>query len=75
MRELEELRKKSDAELLDEVTEIKTEIRSLKTKIDAGGRVENPMRLRNLRRRLARVLTVLRERRVESEGSERGKDR
>ncbi|MCS7094538.1 MAG: 50S ribosomal protein L29 [Thaumarchaeota archaeon] len=71
MRELEELRKKSDAELLEEITEIKTEIRLLRTKIEAGGRVENPMRLRNLKKRLARALTVLRERKIESEISPR----
>lgn len=68
---MEELRKKTDAELLEEVSEIKTELRSLRTKIEAGGRVENPMRLRNLRRRLARALTILQERRVGSEVARR----
>ncbi|MDW8043096.1 MAG: 50S ribosomal protein L29 [Nitrososphaerota archaeon] len=71
MREVEELRKKTDAELLEEVSEIKTELRSLRTKIEAGGRVENPMRLRNLRRSLARALTILQERRVGSEAARR----
>ncbi|MEM0450848.1 MAG: 50S ribosomal protein L29 [Nitrososphaerota archaeon] len=63
VREVAELRRKSDQELLKEVSEIRTEIRKLRTEVRAGGRVENPMRLRNLRRRLARVLTILNERR------------
>ncbi|MEN3048225.1 MAG: 50S ribosomal protein L29 [Candidatus Caldarchaeales archaeon] len=71
VREVEELKEKSDAELLEEISEIKTELRSLRTKIEAGGRVENPMRLRNLRRRLARALTILRERRVGAEAARR----
>ena len=66
VREVAELRKKSDQELLKEAEEIRTEIRKLRSEIRAGGRVENPMRLRNLRRRLARVLTILNERRREA---------
>lgn len=63
VREVAELRRKSDQDLLREIAEIKTEIRKLRTEVRAGGRVENPMRLRNLRRRLARILTILNERR------------
>jgi large subunit ribosomal protein L29 len=66
VREVAELRKKSDQELLREVEEIRTEIRKLRSEIRAGGRVENPMQLRNLRRRLARALTILNERRLET---------
>ena len=66
VREVAELRRKSDEELLKEVEEIRTEIRKLRSQIRAGGRVENFMQLRNLRRRLARILTILNERRREA---------
>jgi len=66
VREVAELRRKSDEELLREVEEIRTEIRKLRSQIRAGGRVENFMQLRNLRRRLARILTILNERRREA---------
>jgi len=67
VREVAELRRKSDQALLKELEEIRTEIRKLRSQIRAGGRVENFMQLRNLRRRLARVLTILNERRREAE--------
>ncbi len=66
VREVAELRKKSDQELLKELEEIRTEIRKRRSDVRAGGRIENPMQLRNLRRRLARTLTILNERRRET---------
>ncbi len=69
VREVAELRRKSDRELLKEVAEIRTEIRKLRSEVRAGGRIENPMRLRNLRRRLARILTILNERRREGKSA------
>jgi len=40
------------------LTELRTELMRLKTMIKAGGTVENPARIRELRRTIACVLTV-----------------
>jgi large subunit ribosomal protein L29 len=41
--------------------ELRTEFSKLKTMISAGGSVENPGRVKALRRTIAMVLTVMRE--------------
>ncbi len=38
--------------------EIRTELRRLKTMVEAGGAVEHPSRIRELRKAIARILTV-----------------
>lgn len=62
MRALKELRSKSDEELIEELQELKTELRNLRTKIRSGGAVENSGQLRNIKRTIARILTILNER-------------
>ncbi len=62
MKTLKELRSKSDQELLEELQELRTELRNLRTKIMSGGAVENSGQVRNLKRRIARMLTILNER-------------
>lgn len=41
--------------------ELRTELSKLRTMISAGGSVENPGRVKALRRTIAKVLTVMRE--------------
>ncbi|MCW3992449.1 MAG: 50S ribosomal protein L29 [Candidatus Bathyarchaeota archaeon] len=41
--------------------ELRTELSKLRTMISAGGSVENPGRVKALRRTVAKVLTVMRE--------------
>jgi len=43
------------------LAELRTELSKLKTMINAGGSVENPGRVRILRRTIGRILTVDRE--------------
>lgn len=50
---LEERKKKLD--------EIRTELVRLKTTVASGGTIENPGRIKELKRALARILTVERE--------------
>jgi large subunit ribosomal protein L29 len=61
----EELRQKSSEELLKLVKELKEKILKLRFK-NAFGQLENPMEIRNTRRKIARILTILRERGVKA---------
>ncbi|MHC1579570.1 MAG: 50S ribosomal protein L29, partial [Candidatus Alkanophagales archaeon] len=53
----------SDAELREELRELSMELLRERTKIAAGGALENPGRVREIRRTIARIKTVLGERR------------
>ncbi len=64
IKELKELRSMSNEDLLKELDNLRAEYRNLMTKIATGGAVEKPARARNIRRRIARILTILRERGV-----------
>lgn len=55
-----ELRGLTDAELTEKVQQLKQELFNLRFQL-ATGRIENPMRIRQSRRDLARVKTILRE--------------
>ena len=61
---IKEIRDKSSNELLKTLDESKKELFDLKFE-KATGTVENPMRIRELRKTIARVLTVLKERESE----------
>ncbi len=61
----EELRKKSNEELLKLVGELKEKLLKLRFK-NAFGQLENPMDIRKTRRQIARILTILRERGVKA---------
>lgn len=48
------------------VNELRTELLRLKTMIKAGGTVENPARVRELRKTIARILTIEKEQKTET---------
>jgi large subunit ribosomal protein L29 len=57
------LRKREIKQLLPEerekkLGELRTELVKLRTSVRAGGNVENPGRIRELRRTIARILTI-----------------
>jgi large subunit ribosomal protein L29 len=58
--EAKELRELSSADLIRRLTELREEIGHLKLK-RATSRLENPMKLRQTKRDLARVETILKE--------------
>jgi large subunit ribosomal protein L29 len=58
--EAKELRELSSADLMRRLTELREEIGHLKLK-RATSRLENPMKLRQTKRDLARVETILKE--------------
>lgn len=45
----------------DKIVELRAELSRLRTMISAGGAVENPARIRELRKAIARILTVEQE--------------
>ena len=61
---VKEIRDKSNDELLKALDESKKELFDLRFE-RATGSVENPMRIRELRKTIARILTVLKEREME----------
>ncbi|MDN5358390.1 MAG: large subunit ribosomal protein [Candidatus Diapherotrites archaeon] len=56
-----ELRQKSEEELRKMLAEYRAELRRIKAQTAAGVRPENPGRARELKRTIARILTILRE--------------
>jgi len=58
---LKEIREKSNDELNKEISSLKEELYTLHFQ-QATGSLENPMRLREIRRTIARIKTVMTER-------------
>ncbi len=55
---LKDIRAMSSEDRRKRLTELRTELMRLKTMIKAGGAVENPGRIRELRKAIARILTI-----------------
>ena len=66
---MRDLREMSSEERRRRLYELRTELMRLRTMIEAGGSIENPSRIRELRKAIARILTV------ENEEKLRGKKR
>ena len=60
-----ELQEFSDVELVSKVAELKEELFNLRFQM-ATGQLENPMRIREVRKNIARVKTVQRKRELDS---------
>jgi large subunit ribosomal protein L29 len=65
------LRALGDSELVDRLTEARTELFNLRFQ-NATGQLENSARLRDLRKEVARIHTLLREREIEAAESAEG---
>ncbi len=48
-------------ERLEKVQELRVELSKLRTTIEAGGTVENPARSKEIKRTIAKILTIQRE--------------
>jgi len=55
---LKEIRDMSTEDRRKRLLELQTELVRLKTMIKAGGAIENPARVRELRKTIARILTI-----------------
>ena len=53
-----ELRKMLPEERTKKLGELNTELSRLRTSVSSGGSVENPSRIREIRKAIARILTV-----------------
>jgi large subunit ribosomal protein L29 len=58
---MRDLRDMSPGERERRLRELRTELLRLRTMVEAGGAVENPARIRELKRTVARILTVEKE--------------
>jgi large subunit ribosomal protein L29 len=65
---LKELRAMADAELAEKEAQLKQEVFNLRFQL-ATGRIENPMRIRQTRRDLARVKTLRHQQASSASGS------
>ncbi|MGQ9788320.1 MAG: 50S ribosomal protein L29 [Candidatus Hadarchaeaceae archaeon] len=57
----EEIRSMTFDEMLQKLREMRSELARARTTVAAGGSLENPARIRELKRAIARILTVIRE--------------
>jgi len=55
---VKEIRDMSNEDRLKRLGELQTELMRLKTMVKAGGSIENPARVRELRKTIARILTI-----------------
>lgn len=63
-RTMQELRSMTTDDLLKQLEELRAEFRQVRTKIATGGAVGKPAEAKKTRRRIARVQTLLSERRL-----------
>jgi large subunit ribosomal protein L29 len=55
---VKEIREMSSEKRMDKVAEFRTELARLRTMVEAGGAIDNPTRIRELRKAIARLLTI-----------------
>lgn len=53
-----ELNKMGEAQLKDKLTELKKELMKLNTQKSSGGSLENPGRIRSIRKTIAKMITI-----------------
>ena len=56
-----EIREMSPEERAKKLSELRAELAKLRSMVEAGGSIENPARIREIRRTIARILTIERE--------------
>jgi large subunit ribosomal protein L29 len=64
---LKEIRDMSSDQRTAKINEFRTELARLKTMIAAGGSIDNPSQIRELRKTIARMLTIEAEEKQRSE--------
>jgi large subunit ribosomal protein L29 len=55
---LKEIRDMSPEKRKEKIAEFRTELARLKTMVEAGGSIDNPAQIRELRKTIARILTI-----------------
>ena len=64
---IKDIRSISSKERKEKTAELRTELTRLKTMVKAGGSIDNPSRIRELRKTIARILTIETEERQTKE--------
>jgi len=68
-----DIREMKPEERRKRLTELKAELMRLQTIVKAGGSVDNPSRIRELKKTIARILTIENEERISQEKKGKGK--
>ena len=55
---IKDIRDMSSKERKEKIVELQTELARLRTMVKAGGSIDNPSRIRELRKTIARILTI-----------------
>jgi large subunit ribosomal protein L29 len=71
MNKVQEIRDLPDDALIERLESLKEELFNLRFQL-ATGQLDNPMRIKDVRHEVARILTVLRERQDEGSSNEEG---
>jgi len=58
---LDEIREMTPEQRIEKLEEMKTELSKIRTLINAGGSVENPGRVKTLKKAIAKIQTVMHE--------------
>lgn len=69
------LRELSDSELEAKLFEFQKELNSERGMLATGGRTSNPGKMRELRRSVARILTILNERKMKAKAQQKQKEK
>ena len=69
MATIQELRDLGDEELLERLESDKEELFNLRFQL-ATGQLDNPMRIKDVRHEIARILTIVREREMERQAAD-----
>ena len=64
---IKDIRSMSSKERKEKIAELRTELTRLKTMVKAGGSIDNPSQIRELRKTIARILTIETEERQAKE--------
>lgn len=68
---LREIREMSPEKRREKLAEFRTELSRLKSMVKAGGAIENPSRIREIKRAITRILTVKNEEKNKIKGPEK----
>ena len=68
---LKDISDMSSEERTKKLSELRTELAGLKTMVRAGGAVENPARMKELRRTIAQILTIENENKLGLRGAKK----
>ena len=58
---VKEIRAMTREEMLEKLRELRAELSKARTTVAAGGTLENPAQIKELRRTIARIITVIKE--------------